>query len=135
VVPTHPVSAPLASALVHTVRRGETLVTIADRFGVSLSQLRRWNRITGIKVRAGQRLRVSDPESAPRSVDQGHRHGRSRTRRNHREAEPAKSDAAKSRARSREGATGAKKSSVTGSRKSHARRHAAHSKSSASKQK
>ena len=33
--------------LLYTARRGDTLVTIADRFGVSLSQLRRWNNLTG----------------------------------------------------------------------------------------
>jgi membrane-bound lytic murein transglycosylase D len=80
VVPTHPVSAPPASALAHTVRRGETLVTIADRFGVSLSDLRRWNGISGIHVRPGSRLRVSDPASTPDRAVSVHRYGSSRSR-------------------------------------------------------
>jgi membrane-bound lytic murein transglycosylase D len=46
----------------YTVRRGDTLVTIADRFGVSLAQLRRWNNISsGIKVEPGRRLKVAEP--------------------------------------------------------------------------
>lgn len=46
----------------YTVRRGDTLVTIADRFGVSLAELRRWNRIpSGIRVAPGRRLRVAAP--------------------------------------------------------------------------
>jgi membrane-bound lytic murein transglycosylase D len=63
------VPVPLApESLAHTrfyiVRRSDTLVTIADRFGVSLSQLRRWNSIpSGIRVESGRRLRVA--ESAP----------------------------------------------------------------------
>ena len=60
-VPAAPVAAPSASPRLYTVRRGDTLVTIADRFGVSLNQLRRWNRITGIKVAPGRRLRVAEP--------------------------------------------------------------------------
>jgi membrane-bound lytic murein transglycosylase D len=45
----------------YTVRRGDTLVTIADRLGVSLTDLRRWNKLTGVKVEAGRRLRVAEP--------------------------------------------------------------------------
>jgi membrane-bound lytic murein transglycosylase D len=79
VIPAHPVSAPSPSTLVHTVRRGETLVTIADRFGVSLSDLRRWNGISGIHVRSGSRLRVSDPARTPDRAVSGHRRARSRS--------------------------------------------------------
>ncbi len=46
----------------YTARRGDTLVTIADRFGVSLTELRRWNNIpSGIRVTPGRRLRVAEP--------------------------------------------------------------------------
>ena len=44
---------PHARTRLYTARRGDTLVTIADRFGVSLSQLRRWNNLTGTKVEPG----------------------------------------------------------------------------------
>jgi len=50
-----------AHVALYTVRRGETLVTIADRFGVSLSELRRWNGITGVRVEPGRRLHVAEP--------------------------------------------------------------------------
>jgi membrane-bound lytic murein transglycosylase D len=59
-VPQAPAAAP-AHAMLYTVRRGETLVTVADRFGVSLSQLRSWNGITGYKVEPGRRLHVAEP--------------------------------------------------------------------------
>jgi len=73
VVPVPPSAAPLASTLLYTARKGDTLVTISDRFGVSLNQLRRWNKITGIKVQPGQRLHVADPTSIPHTAARAHR--------------------------------------------------------------
>jgi membrane-bound lytic murein transglycosylase D len=73
VVPVLPVATPSPRTLLYTVHRGDTLVTIADRFGVSLNQLRRWNKIAaGIKVEPGQRLHVAEPVSLPRTA-RGHR--------------------------------------------------------------
>jgi membrane-bound lytic murein transglycosylase D len=63
VVPLAPAAAPSARML-YTVRRGDTLVTIADRFGVSLNQLRRWNRVAGIRVAPGRRLYVAEPANS-----------------------------------------------------------------------
>lgn len=62
-VPTTAAAQPLKQALTYTARKGDTLVTIADRFGISLDQLRRWNNITGIKVAPGRKLRISDTAS------------------------------------------------------------------------
>ena len=62
VVPVPLAAEPMAHTRLYTARRGDTLVTIADRFGVSLSQLRRWNNIpSGIRVDAGRRIRVAEP--------------------------------------------------------------------------
>ena len=64
VVPVAPVATASMRTLVYTSRRGDTLVSIADRFGVSLDQLRRWNKIaSGIKVDPGRRLYVAEPSS------------------------------------------------------------------------
>jgi membrane-bound lytic murein transglycosylase D len=62
VVPVPLSLAPSAHTRLYTARRGDTLVTIADRFGVSLAELRRWNKLTGIKVEPGRRLRVAEPQ-------------------------------------------------------------------------
>ncbi|HEY1987090.1 MAG TPA: transglycosylase SLT domain-containing protein [Terracidiphilus sp.] len=68
VVPVAPVATPSLHTLLYTSRRGDTLVSIADRFGVSLDQLRRWNKIPGgIKVDAGRRLHVAEPASLQRA--------------------------------------------------------------------
>jgi membrane-bound lytic murein transglycosylase D len=75
VVPLAPAAIPSAHMLLYTARRGDTLVTIADRFGVSLNQLRRWNKISaGIKVEPGRRLHVAEPAGILRSA-RGHHHG------------------------------------------------------------
>jgi membrane-bound lytic murein transglycosylase D len=64
-----------SSSLTYKVRKGDTLVTIADRYGVSLDQLRRWNKLSGknVKVGVGRKLRVSEPSSGSSSVS-GRRH-------------------------------------------------------------
>ena len=52
VVPVAP-AAESTRLLLYTARKGDTLVTIADRFGISLTQLRRWNKMSGIHVSPG----------------------------------------------------------------------------------
>ncbi len=73
VVPVAPAAEPTARTRLYTTRRGDTLVTIADRFGVSLSQLRRWNGIpSGIRVESGRRLRVAEPAPPARASSSRH---------------------------------------------------------------
>jgi membrane-bound lytic murein transglycosylase D len=66
VVPLAPPT-PTSHTMLYTARRGDTLVSIADRFGVSLTQLRRWNNLTGTKVAPGRRLRVTEPAHVVRT--------------------------------------------------------------------
>jgi membrane-bound lytic murein transglycosylase D len=54
-------TAPRSSARYHTVRAGDSLWTIARRYGVRVADLRRWNDVEGDLVRVGQRLRVAAP--------------------------------------------------------------------------
>jgi len=73
VVPLAPVAEPSRSRL-YVARRGDTLVTIADRFGVSLTELRRWNSIpAGIHVEPGRRIRVAEPAPVTRTSSRHHR--------------------------------------------------------------
>jgi membrane-bound lytic murein transglycosylase D len=45
----------------YVVRRGDTLVTVADRFGVSVEELRRWNHLSSNVVKQGSSLAVVAP--------------------------------------------------------------------------
>lgn len=57
-------AAPAADAkLVHRVKRGETLSSIARRYGTTVTALKEWNRITGSAIRIGQRLTVITPRT------------------------------------------------------------------------
>jgi membrane-bound lytic murein transglycosylase D len=45
----------------YKVRRGDTLVTVADRFGTSVEALRQWNHLSSNVVRPGISLAVAEP--------------------------------------------------------------------------
>jgi membrane-bound lytic murein transglycosylase D len=92
VIPQSPAAAPSARTILYTAHKGDTLVTIADRFGVSLDQLRRWNKITGIKVAAGRRLHVAESANVPRVAARGHRRAAAQASAQSAEAAPAKGD-------------------------------------------
>ncbi|HJW09509.1 MAG TPA: LysM peptidoglycan-binding domain-containing protein [Holophagaceae bacterium] len=48
-----------AAPTTHVVKRGETLASIAERFGVGVQELKRWNHLRSGRVRAGQRLKLA----------------------------------------------------------------------------
>jgi len=47
----------------YTVQSGDTLYSIAQRFGVSVEALQRWNGLENTALRVGQTLRVRRPEA------------------------------------------------------------------------
>ncbi len=78
VIPLAPESEPgaLRNAL-YRPHRGDTLVTIADRFGVTVAQLRRWNHLRSEAVVPGHGLYVAEPahiSAASRSRSHRRRH-------------------------------------------------------------
>ena len=52
----------------YTTRSGDTLVTVADRFNISVDQLRRWNALTTSSLRPGRSLYVAEPVRLAPSV-------------------------------------------------------------------
>lgn len=64
----------------YKVRRGDTLITLADRFDVSVEQLRHWNHLRSNALRTGTTLRVSEPVAlAPRTRSRHSSSSRRRT--------------------------------------------------------
>jgi membrane-bound lytic murein transglycosylase D len=68
---------PAGRTFFHTVARGETLYSIAARYGVTGEDIRRWNRLAGDGVRIGQRVRVTSDVSPVKSA------GKNRARATH----------------------------------------------------
>lgn len=46
------------SVKTHVVKRGDNLGAIANRYGVSVASLRKWNRVKGNTIHPGQKLRI-----------------------------------------------------------------------------
>jgi len=130
VIPQAPAAAPSAHTILYTAHKGDTLVTIADRFGVSLDQLRRWNKMTGIKVAAGRRLHVTESANAPRSATgaRGHRRRGAKASAQSAEAAPTKADGPKRKSHSsakKGAATEQKRTAKSAEPAEHAKRGAA----------
>jgi membrane-bound lytic murein transglycosylase D len=134
VVPVTPAAAPSMHSMLYIARKGDTLVSIADRFGVSLAQLRRWNKLTGVKVEPGRRLHVAEPASVVRTST-GHRRHAASGKAGTREvaSTPGKSRGSASTAKAkRSSAPASKKKSSTsssthsGTHKSRSHRHTSH---------
>ncbi len=54
-------AAPAAHGGYYRVQPGDTLIAIADRFGVSVGELEQWNHLSGSDIEAGHLLRVAAP--------------------------------------------------------------------------
>jgi len=81
VVPVQSVSA-AARPQRYTTRRGDTLTTIADRFNISVEDLRGWNSLSSSAVKPGRSLYVAEPiRLAPSARARAHTKGRVRGRR------------------------------------------------------
>lgn len=65
----------------YRIRRGDTLVSIADRFGVTTHDLRRWNHLRSNRIVAGRLLYVAAPARRSSLRIETDPHGRYRVRR------------------------------------------------------
>lgn len=53
-----PGSASAASVVTHRVAKGDSLASIARRYGVTVGELKRWNRLAAAELRAGDLLQI-----------------------------------------------------------------------------
>lgn len=64
----------------YTPRRGDTLVTVADRFGVTVEQLRDWNSSIGSSLKPGRSIYVAEPIRLAPSTHRRGRNGKASSR-------------------------------------------------------
>jgi LysM repeat protein len=64
-------SADTGKTLTHRIRRGETLSSVARRYGVSVSDLKRTNRLRSNTIRTGQILRIAKQAAKTYVVKKG----------------------------------------------------------------
>jgi membrane-bound lytic murein transglycosylase D len=59
-VPVAPSAEPVKTTT-YVSRKGDSLVTISDRFGITVDQLKRWNHLSTTRIAPGQRIHVAEP--------------------------------------------------------------------------
>ena len=133
-IPLAPIASASSHIVLYTARRGDTLVTIADRFGVSLNQLRTWNKMTGTKIEPGRRLHVAEPAGAAHAT-RNRRAAATEAGKSSREeaatSAPAKGSAHNRSASSTKKSTAPTKAAPSSAKKKTASRQSTHKKSSA----
>jgi membrane-bound lytic murein transglycosylase D len=66
VIPVSPASVPSSARKpIYRARKGDSLITIADRFSVTVEQLKRWNHLNSVNVPPGRTLYVAEPARIP----------------------------------------------------------------------
>jgi membrane-bound lytic murein transglycosylase D len=55
--------------IIYRVKRGDTLSTIAQRYNVSITELKKWNRLKGNNIKVGQRIIIFTNSSATGGSD------------------------------------------------------------------
>lgn len=63
----HQVAAPEVRVIRHKVTKGQTLGGIANKYGVSVNELRRWNRLSSNMLQVGQTIKIEKKIAAPKS--------------------------------------------------------------------
>jgi membrane-bound lytic murein transglycosylase D len=61
IIPVPPAPSSRSRLTLYKVAHGDTLVTVADRFNVTVQQLRRWNHLGSGRLQPGRRLYVAEP--------------------------------------------------------------------------
>jgi membrane-bound lytic murein transglycosylase D len=129
VIPVALPSAPVSHVEVYKARRGDSLITIADRFGVSIEDLRKWNHLSGATVAAGQRVRVAEPAHVAAHTRSRSSSGKNSTRTDSKaKSKGAQGAGSSSKSTSKKGASSSKKSSATAGKSSAVKKSKVHPK-------
>ncbi len=71
IIPVPPAPSSRSRLTLYKVEHGDTLVTVADRFNVTVQQLRRWNHLSSGRLEPGRRLYVAEPARVTSSKHRG----------------------------------------------------------------
>lgn len=52
-----------SSFIYHRIRRGETLISIANRYNVSITSIKEWNNLSGSRIYSGRKLKIYTDKS------------------------------------------------------------------------
>jgi membrane-bound lytic murein transglycosylase D len=74
IIPVPPAPSNRSRLTLYKVEHGDTLVTVADRFNITVQQLRRWNHLSAAHLEPGRRLYVAEPARVPRSSRSSAKH-------------------------------------------------------------
>lgn len=83
-----PDPSPVVTARTHTVAKGETLVKLAQRYGITVAQLKQLNKLRADHVAPGTRLALAAPDAQSKPEATGQRTTLAEAERKH--AEPAR---------------------------------------------
>jgi membrane-bound lytic murein transglycosylase D len=74
IIPVPPAPSSRGRLTLYKVEHGDTLVTVADRFNITVQQLRRWNHLSAAHLEPGRRLYVAEPARVTRSSRSSAKH-------------------------------------------------------------
>jgi membrane-bound lytic murein transglycosylase D len=74
IIPVPPAPSNRGRLTLYKVEHGDTLVTVADRFNITVQQLRRWNHLSAAHLEPGRRLYVAEPARVTRSSRSSAKH-------------------------------------------------------------
>lgn len=63
VIPTQGSATNKVAAKLHTVTKGETIYGLCKKYGVTLAEIKQWNKLSDLNVKVGQKLIVSKANS------------------------------------------------------------------------
>ena len=80
IIPVPPAASSRSRQTLYRVQRGDTVVTVADRFNITVRQLRRWNHLGAAKLAPGRSLNVAEPALVTHATGNKRRSSASRKR-------------------------------------------------------
>ena len=59
----------IGSTITHVVKRGETLEKIANQYSVTISEVKKWNRLRSSRIMVGQKLKIQNEGNSVEAME------------------------------------------------------------------